>query len=81
MASPVRPPNGVHVFHMTDQNGNTTHVSYRFTDAGMETSFGTLPWEAGPPGHFELGSIGMTPYDDGSAVAVNGSVSYAGSWQ
>ncbi len=75
MSVPVRPPNGPHTLVTAG-----TSVAYVFTDAGVQTTFGLLTWRDGPPLHLECGDVGITLYDDGHFVAVNGGVSYAGTW-
>lgn len=78
MPTPMRPSNGSHT--LTTTSPGSTVVTYVFGDGGMETSFGILGWDTGPPAHFERGSVGVTFYDDGSFVAVNGAENHYGTW-
>lgn len=61
-----------------------TDVVYQMTAGGLVTTFGTLGWvvdgEGEGNGHFQRQGVGITYYDDGSFVAVNGPDSYSGTW-
>lgn len=78
MSIPVRPANGQHTLVVSSPPSVVTYV---FSPDGIRTSFGTLAWYDDPaPLHAQHGVIGITFYDDGTFVAVNGSESYAGTW-
>lgn len=76
--TPVRPPNGPHTLTVSSP---PSVVSYAFAPDGVRTTFGSLAWYDDPaPLHCQRGSIGITFYDDGTFVAVNGSENYSGTW-
>lgn len=81
MPSKTRPTTGVYRLTTTSPS---TSVLYGIGAVGVYTTFGILEWvQDGSPagnGHYQRGDIGITFYDDGTFVAVNGSESYSGTW-
>lgn len=81
MANKTKPANGS--WRLTTESPATS-VVYAVSSAGLRTTFGILVWVqdgSGDDGHFQKNGIGITFYDDGTFVAVNGSESFDGTWE
>lgn len=75
----ARPANGTYRFTVTLPGGGTSTVTYTVTDAGVVTTFGTIPWD--PVGDcFRLGLIALRCLGGGAFVGVNDSIDPPGSY-